>query len=344
MNSLGAARRLVFGISVDQTRVDRRGFRVHLPALEERLQEIGRAFVGGYHAALLESKPDALGAVLKRSVAMELEGFAFEGAAMGLALRDLLSPWKSMHLSRFLNEAGARHRYMVHVGAGWALARLHRRPDPFLAGFDPLLRWLVLDGYGFHQGYFHWPRYVDGTRTPRRLTGYARRAFDQGLGRSLWFVEGADARRIPERIRTFDPERRGDLWSGVGLAAAYAGGVDAACLQALIDAAGGFQPHLAQGAAFAARARELALNPVSHTELACQVFGGLSAVEAARYAEEALVGLAGSDQACRLSAKTTPNSLTKTMSGLPAESACGVPPYELWREKLRNRLSLVTLP
>jgi hypothetical protein len=317
---------------------------VEAPALKARLQEIGRAFLVGYHAALVESKPVALGAELERSVAPELQGFAFEGAGMGLALRDLLAPWKSRHVGRFLEGGGGRHKYMVHVGAGWALARLNRRSESDLAGLDPLLRWLVWDGYGFHQGYFHWPRYVDGARPPAQPTGYARRAFDQGLGRSLWFVEGADPQRIPQRIRSFDHHRHADLWSGVGLAAAYAGGVDASALQALTEAAGTFQPHLAQGAAFAARARELALNPAPHTDRACAAFGRLSAQQAALATEEALAEVTGSGRARCFSTETVRDLRGEGRKIDAAESERSTPTYELWREGLRNRLSLVAVP
>ena len=54
---------------------------------------------------------------------------------------------------------------MMHVGLGWALARLRRSVTPYLAQLDPLLGWLAVDGYGFHEGYFDWPRYVEGQRS-----------------------------------------------------------------------------------------------------------------------------------------------------------------------------------
>jgi hypothetical protein len=100
---------------------------------------------------------------------------------------------------------------MLHVGAGWALARLPRRVESNLYRFDPLLRWLVLDGYGFHQGYFHWRRFVARQERPKRLSPYALRAFGQGLGRSLWFVNGAEAGRVARCIAGVTPERRSDL-------------------------------------------------------------------------------------------------------------------------------------
>ncbi len=152
---------------------------------------------------------------------------------------------------------------MVHVGAGWALAQLRRRVNRALAHWDPLSGWLAIDGYGFHQGYFRWPDTVDRQCVPHRLAGYARRVFDQGLGRSLWFVEGADVDRIAATIDRFQERRHADLWSGVGLACAYAGGLPGQAIESLCAMAGPHRPHLAQGVAFAAKARERAGNPAA---------------------------------------------------------------------------------
>src|SRR5262249_18493481 len=134
----------------------------------------------------------------------------------------------------------------------------------------------------------HRERRVLRGEIPGALDGYAQRAFDQGLGRSLWFGEGADPGRIAAAISKLAPGRRADLWSGVGLAAAYAGGVGAAALDSLRRNAEAFAPHVAQGAAFAAKARERAGNPAPHTALACRVLCGLDCAEAARVTDEAL--------------------------------------------------------
>ncbi len=247
-------------------------------------------FLTGYHLALEHESTEVLGAWLKQED-QEWQGFAFEGAAMGLALMDALMPWRKSRLHAFLKGPAEAHVYMVHVGAGWALARLRRRVERPLRRLDPLLGWLAVDGYGFHEGYFHWPRFVSGQARPRKLDGYALRVFDQGLGRSLWFVEGADVERVPATVAAFAPERQADLWSGVGLACTYAGGVEPEAVAALLDAAGSFRAELAQGAAFAAKARQRAGNPASHTETACAILCGISADEAAAVTDRALQNL-----------------------------------------------------
>jgi hypothetical protein len=218
-------------------------------------------------------------------------GFAFEGAAMALALRDRLAPWRASRFASFLAGPGAPHGYMLRVGAGWALARLRRPPLGAPSGDDPLLGWLVADGYGFHEAYFRTQSVVMRHRVPRRVSGYARRVFDQGVGRALWFVNGADPSLIAEAVASFPAPRHPDVWSGIGLACAYAGGVGRAEIAAIRRAAGQLAPELAQGAAFAAAARTHAGNMAPHTELACRVLTGRSAIQAAGIVDRARIGL-----------------------------------------------------
>lgn len=305
---------ILLGISPDEVSFARRGFTCRDEAVRLHLEEVGRAFVAGYTAALEEPAVDALARRLE-AMPRARWGFAYEGAAMALTLLDFFTPWRRSHLQALIDGPGRPHTYLVHVGLGWALARLPVRLAPALERLDPLLRWLTLDGFGFHQGFFHHRRTVEGRQAvPRRVRGYGRRAFDQGLGRSLWFVRGADVEAIARTVATFPEPRRADLWSGVGLGCAYAGGIDRASVERLGEAAGVYRPSLAQGAVFAAKARHLAGNLVPATELACQVLCGCSAAEAA----------AVSDQAGR---------------DLPPDGEeGGLPAFELWRRRIQERL------
>jgi hypothetical protein len=331
---LGWLRQRLFGISTVETTFARRGFRGGEAKAQQRLEQIGRTFLRGYHAAITfgtaqgaiaHDNPEALVPQLN-AVEAELRGFAFEGAAMGLALLDYLTPWKRNRVQLFLTGAGANHVYMVHVGVGWLLARIPFGIQQYLArldrkagiretnpkSLDPLLGWLAVDGYGFHEGYFHASRYVEWQVIPKGISDYARRVFDQGLGRSLWFVLGADVTRISVTLQGFHPMRRADLWSGLGLACAYAGGVDSAAIEALRTAAGSYLPQLAQGAAFAAKARQRAGNPAIHTEIACEVLCGMSAEAAAEITDIAL-------------------------ENLPTDGV--LPAYEVWRQRIQNQFA-----
>jgi hypothetical protein len=312
---VGAAlRRALFGIRPGETSFERRGFRTDSEALRERLETVGDCFVIGYHAALAEDRPEPLAARVEAEVERDFHGFAYEGAGMALALRDVLSLRRRDRLARFLAGPGDAHAYIINVGAGWILARLPLSPERLLSRLpDPVLRWLALDGYGFHEGFFRWPRSVERQEVPGKVRGYARRGFDQGLGRSLWFVRGADVRRLPATIGAFPTERWPDLWSGLGLACAYAGGRTRAEVEELLRAAGPHAPQLAQGVAFAAKCRERAGNMASHTVLACEVICGMDASQAAAVTDEAL-------------------------RDLPADRP-DVPAFEVWRQRIQQRFS-----
>ncbi len=342
--------RPLFRLHAREASFARRGFTARSDADRRHLEEVGRTFLSGYNAALEEDAPDRLARRLDATDPVR-RGFAWEGASMALALQDELLAGPAVvlrrlglgpgeratgpgrRLGRLLEGPGRAHGYMLHVGAGWALARLKREVDRYLEGGDGMERWLAVDGYGFHEGYFRPATYLgargsdgdddgpgrarpDRTRHPR-LRGYAHRVFDQGLGRSLWFVRGADPDAIARTIAGLDASRHGDLWSGAGLACAYAGAADASGIPRLAELAGErFAGHLAQGAGFAAEARELAGIPAAHTEEACRAWCGLGAAEAARRVRDAREGvLAGTS---------------------PAGEA---PAYERWRAAVREALT-----
>lgn len=272
------------------------------------MEEAASRFLDGYDAALRDSRAERLAARLDE-VPAEVRGFAYEGAGTGLALLDTLAPWRR-RLAPFLHGPGAPHAFMALIGAGWVLARLPLSPERLRARFDPVLGWLALDGYGFCEGFFRWPRSVVRQEVPAGVRGYARRAFDVGLGRALWFVEGGDPERVAAAISGFPAARQGDLWSGAGVACTYAGGGDRSALERLRELAGPWRPQLAQGAAFAAFTRERAGNPAAHTETACRVLWGASAAAAA-----GIVAGAGRD--------------------LPPDGA--EPAFEAWRRRVQQR-------
>ncbi|MFI6066633.1 DUF1702 family protein [Micromonospora sp. NPDC051227] len=294
MRLLRALRRRILTPNVRETRMEVRGFTVTNDAAKSLLETVGSSFLEGYgyaaeapHAAAAEPRLE--------TVPTQFRGFAYEGAAMALAMRDGLRVGRPRHVADLLAGRGDAHAYMAYVGVGWAMARLPRFRWNRLYAPDPLLRWLVLDGYGFHQAYFRTARYVYAAYQPARFpwpgddrTGYAARAIDQGIGRALWFVGGTDVDRVGELIGGFAPERRADLYAGAGLAATYAGGATEAELVRFHYAAGRHQGQLAQGSAFAAGARVRAGLLVPHNEVATSVFCGMSTTEAAKVTDAAL--------------------------------------------------------
>jgi enediyne biosynthesis protein E3 len=268
----------VLGIDADTALFSRRGFPTGDVSAREHLEEIGRTFIYGYNQALGSSRVDALVATLD-GVPRNFRGFAFEGAAMASHLLDLLTlsrtRWQALH-----DRAGDRYLYLLYVGMGWVWARIPVSLAWSLERRDPLYGWLAVDGLGFHAGYFDTSTYVEEQRYPRRVVGYARRAFDQGLGRSLWFSRGARASAIAATIERYPHGRRSDLWAGVGLASAYAGGVSEEGLEDLVALSQGFHSALAQGVAFAAEARVRANDIAPWTAQVCASVCACSVEEA----------------------------------------------------------------
>jgi hypothetical protein len=242
----------------------------------------------------------------------ELRGFAYEGAGTGLAALDCFLPWKK-RTKAFIDGPGSHYTYAVLLGAGMGLARLKRRPEPFIARLDNVFSWVVMDGYGFHEGFFARQRTVVEQVIPTHLSSYARRVFDHGLGRSIWFTVGANVDHVAATIASFTPERRVDLWSGVGLACGYTGGVDRATIETLRNAVGPYRSQLALGVVIAAKARQQVSNPVPHNEMACEVLCSLSSEEATQLANAAL-------------------------HNLPTDGV--EPAYEIWRQRVKIQLAI----
>jgi enediyne biosynthesis protein E3 len=303
---------------VSATRLDVRGFHVKDQATRELLETVGASFLAGYGYAMEARTPLDAEAGLE-TVPARFRGFAYEGAAMGFAVLDGLPVGGGGRVARFLTGRAADHVYMVYVGVGWAMARMPRFRWSTLYAADPVLRWLILDGYGFHQAYFKTEQYVQRQYQPDRFpwpsggpTWYAARVIDQGVGRAMWFVGGADAERVATMIDRFPAHRRADLYSGAGLAATYAGGATPDQLRAFYDRAGEHQPFVAQASAFAATARVRAGLLGEHTETATGIFCGMTAAEATQ-----------------LSESNRPDSATR--GELPA--------YEQWRQRLAELLA-----
>jgi hypothetical protein len=262
--------RALLSISEREVSFARRGFPDDVPGARPHLERAGGAFVSGYNAALRHNATPALVDAL-HALPPDLHGFAYEGASMALMILDVFTPWSRRRWQWLVEGAGAPHVYLCFVGAGWALARLRFRQVPhWIARVDPLLAPLAFDGYGFHEAFFRPDQTVRRHAAPR-WSADALHHFDQGVGRSLWFVEGADPERIAASIARFPRDRHADLWSGAGLALAYAGGMSESAARLLCSLAGTHRPELAQGAAFGAKARHHAANATAATHLACNI-------------------------------------------------------------------------
>ncbi|MDO8145911.1 DUF1702 family protein [Isoptericola sp. 178] len=258
-----------------------------LPA-RAALDRIPQAVVVGFESAL-ESPGTAAIAARVELMDEHLRGFGYEGAVMATTILDAATGGSR---TRALVEGPARpHGLLAYIGVGFALARLPRRlwsralPELDLGAYHPTLSWLAVDGYGFDLAYFDRHRWVGTRARPRPwpfqgAPTYFARAVDQGMGRAVWFIDGARPEHVAATVGSFDPARRGDVWSGVGLAATFAGPSTGEDVAALAVLAGEHAPDVRLGAVLAARARCDAGSVPAHTEAATHALAGLSPAQA----------------------------------------------------------------
>jgi hypothetical protein len=315
--TFGSLRRLVMTPSLAKVSFNGRGFPVTPSDVTTRLEAVPNAVICGFEWGIDTHNQWEVERRLS-IVDPELLGFAYEGVTMAFTILDAMGPGRGRRTRDFLLGPGQPHIFLAYIGIGFAMARLPRPlwkkvlPDLSGSAYYPTMSWLAVDGYGFDRAYFDTRRWVDEQRVPapypwQGSPDYFVRAVDQGIGRALWFIHGAQAPAVAAAVERFAGHRRPDLWSGVGLAATFAGGGTPEGLAELRRAAASLQPELAQGVVFAAAARAWAGTVPEHTTAAVRALAGLSFDDA--------VALA---------------------IGSAVEAAEGtIPAYELWRQKIR---------
>ncbi|MDL4820299.1 DUF1702 family protein [Actinomadura opuntiae] len=319
----GSLRRLVLTPSLAEVSFAKRGFPIAEAAPGRALEAIPQAVVCGFEWGI-----DARDQwEVERRLALvdpEQRGFAYEGATMAFTVLDAMGPRRGHRTRDLLRGPGRPHIFLAYIGIGFAMARLPRvlwrkvLPDLTGSPYHPTMSWLAVDGLGFDRAYFHTRRWVDAQEEPAPYPWLGRpdyfpRAFDQGVGRALWFVHGGAADAVAGAVGRFTERRRADLWSGAGLAAAFAGGAGPDGYAALRVHAGEHAAALAQGAVFAAKARCHAGFVPDHTREALRAIAGLTVEAAERLADDSAV---------------EPD----------APNAPGEPAYERWRANVREGL------
>lgn len=237
----------------------------------------------GAQALALKDDAEAIASHLA-SVDPEFVGFAIEGASMGLFMLDHRSPRSDAdggaRLDAIRLGPWARYSPLRYAGVGLAHGELGLPVEPYVSAQQDVVAAFVVDGYAFHFGFIAPSEHLAGQPWPAGVEGDVGRVFDVGLGRSLWFNSGADPAVVVAGAASFADARQSDLWAGIGFAATYAGGLDAAGLQVLADGAGGSVASLRAGSALAAHVRVQCDNLVPAVSSACEALAGCTAAEA----------------------------------------------------------------
>lgn len=214
----------------------------------------------------------------------EFRTVAYEAASMGLYQRDLKKQNGQVLWPVFLEQANSAYVPDIYTGLGCAMAQEDLHIHPFIDLFDLPMHYRILDGYGFYKGLFRARQTLQQQAIPQDINGLYVSYYDQGLGRSLWYVTGGDADKIKAAIDKFDAARRAELWRGTGIACSYLGGCDEAALYHVLGSAGGYSPQLLAGAAVSAKARIDSHTSGEDMELACRLWCNRQAAECAELA------------------------------------------------------------
>jgi hypothetical protein len=151
----------------------------------------------------------------------------FEAASVSEATKDCknndggFSNW-----SAYCNKHAVFFASQIHVGLGWAMAENNFYNESFVRQLDSIWAWRVIDGLAYYKGLFERRDVVRNAMVPDYIQGDHVHAFDEGVGRSLWYSCQGDFDRLSRSINLFNPARHADLLRGAGIAFIFVGGLN----------------------------------------------------------------------------------------------------------------------
>ena len=203
------------------------------------------------------------------NVPNEFISVAYEGASMEIAIKNIKETNSLERWNKFYHDFGLIHSSQIHVGLGWAFSELNVDLTDFDLTIDPISKCRVLDGYGYYEGIFRRRRSIRKQLIPQHLSELDLRAYDQGLGRSLWYISQGEVEKLVKIINLFSDSRGRDLWRGVGIAVAYVGGIEALDLQQLVKGSGQYLPVFKSGVSLLIQSRFKANTIAADTKSIC---------------------------------------------------------------------------
>ena len=187
----------------------------------------------------------------------------YEAAASWEAIQDIKNEdLEFSHWASFNNKHHNLYEPQIHVGLGWAMGEADFYNAPFLASLNPALAWRVVDGYAYYLGLFKRRVAIRERMIPAVVSDELAHAFNEGLGRSLWYINKGDTRRVLDVINHFDEARRADLFRGVGIASFFTGGLSTDGYLNFISSVDNYSKDLRCGAVMALNSvRKAGLSP-----------------------------------------------------------------------------------
>lgn len=237
--------------------------------IASRMETIKTGFQYGKETASKIENLDELINILGNDTS-EFRSIVFEGASMELALKGFASgsmeKWKSyLHKKQ-------EHAAQIFVGLGWAIAQEKITDLSFINDCGDLMTMRTWDGAGYFDAVFRQRQTIKSQNRLEYIPLKEFSSYDQGMGRSLWYIAKGDTAKMSELIALFDASRKNDLWRGIGIACCYVGGSDETILKALLSLAGEHKNQLSIGGRLVAKSRIEANTMTQDVELALKIW------------------------------------------------------------------------
>ncbi|MEP7169077.1 MAG: DUF1702 family protein, partial [Bacteroidota bacterium] len=228
--------------------------------IELKMENIKTMF---QYAKKIASECDDIDAIIKHleNTDPEFRSVGYEGVAMCLALKNF-SPGESprtnnnpLKLWNSLLSVSPNHSPQIHIGLGWAIAESKPIDLTFLDAVNSMMQFRVWDGCGYYDGIFRQRQTIKNQLRNDIVKEKNFKAYDEGIGRSLWYSCKGDPAKVSGMIQTFSSSRHADLWRGVGIACSYVGGSDDNILKNIFSLSGKHSIQLKTGAVMIAKSR-----------------------------------------------------------------------------------------
>ena len=224
--------------------------------LEKRIEIIQSSFQAGKLAA--ERLNSILEIALDSSIPNEFVSVYYEGLSMGIALKSISEKQDLTDWQLFFNVHGNKHTSQVYVGLGWALCQLDQPIEKVLENIDAKWKLRVLDGYGYCSALLKRRATIRNQIIPQHIPHNFQSGFDQGIGRSLWYIAKGDVERLKRNVDLFSSNRHADLWRGIGIAITFVGGIESHHIKELETVANQWMTELKVGVLMAQLSRKKA--------------------------------------------------------------------------------------
>lgn len=191
----------------------------NISEIERLFMEISHSFKKDLSIAELIEKLDA--------VEPKFRSIGYESASYVLGDFDLQDKNDLKNWSKLYASADENHRFHMIIGLGWSFAKSGNSTLPVKDWeYDHVFRSMVLDGMGYYHALYRPRKTLLNQQYPEWLLSEDLKAFDQGIGRRIWYLYHDNQTKLIEILATFSEDRIPSLYTGLGIAFTYVSGFD----------------------------------------------------------------------------------------------------------------------